>query len=304
MTCELGDIRIRDPFVLADQSTHTYYMYAQMGNRGEQAGQRGVEVYASQDLQRWSDPRPVFVVPDPFWAGSMVWAPEVHKYRDKYYLFVTLTGHETLPPVEGRPKLNRRGTQILVADRPTGPFQPFRNAPHTPLDWMALDGTLWVEDGAAWLVFCHEWVQIEDGTMELVRLRDDLSATDGDPITMFRATDAPWVRGIGEAGSERHGYVTDGPFLYRTKAGTLLMIWSSFGDQQYAVGMAVSSSGKITGPWRQIDQPLFTSDGGHGMVFRTFEGRLMLALHQPNSGGRERARFIKLQDTGDLLQLE
>jgi hypothetical protein len=82
------------------------------------------------------------------------------------------------------------------------------------------------------------------------------------------------------------------------------MIWSSFGDQQYAVGCAVSTTGSVGGPWEQLDEPLFAGDGGHGMIFRTFDGRLMLALHQPNSGQRERARFFQLQDGGDRLEIE
>jgi hypothetical protein len=28
---------------------------------------------------------------------------------------------------------------------------------------MALDGTLWVEDGVPYMIFCHEWIQITDG---------------------------------------------------------------------------------------------------------------------------------------------
>src|SRR4051812_45892630 len=30
-------------------------------------------------------------------------------------------------------------------------------------------------------VTCHEWVRIKDGTVEYVKLRGDLSATDGEP---------------------------------------------------------------------------------------------------------------------------
>ena len=235
------------------------------------------------------------MIPEGFWADWMVWAPEVHRYRDKYYLLVTLTSRDTLPPIAGRPTLNQRGTQVLVADSPTGPFRPFQNRAHTPAEWMALDGTLWVEDGVPWMVFCHEWVQVTDGTMELVRLKDDLSDTVGVCQTLFRADDAPWVRSIGQKGSPQYGFVTDGPFLYRTNSGTLIMIWSSFGARQYAVGMAISSSGKIAGPWQQVAQPLFAADGGHGMIFRTFDGQLMLALHQPNSGGKERGAFLPVK---------
>jgi hypothetical protein len=301
----LSDIRVRDPFVLADTETGTYFLYAQMDNRiGKVDEVRGVEVYTSQDLETWQGPEPVFVVPEGFWANWMVWAPEVHRYRDKYDLFVTFTSRVLLEPQPGRPPLHQRGTQILVADSPRGPFRPFENRAHTPADWMALDGTLWVEDGVPWMVFCHEWVQTVDGTMELVRLTDDLAGTVGPPRTLFHATDAKWVRPLGTQGESDFGYVTDGPFLSRTRSGKLVMIWSSFGDQQYAVGCAVSTTGSVGGPWEQLDEPLFAGDGGHGMIFRTFDGRLMLALHQPNSGQRERARFFQLQDGGDRLEIE
>jgi GH43 family beta-xylosidase len=304
-TWSLDEIRIRDPFILADQATQTYYMYAQMDNRLDREDtNKGVEVYTSKDLESWEGPNPVFTIPSGFWGDQMVWAPEVHKYQGKYYLFVTFTAKETFgTSSEGMP-LKKRGTQILVADAPTGPFQPFRNGPHTPPDWMALDGTLWVEDSVPWMVFCHEWVQITDGTMELVRLKKDLSGTVGNPVTLFRATDAPWVKSLKDLGGQVHGYITDGPFLYRTKNGRLLMIWSSFGTQRYAVGLAYSASGKIAGPWKQIEKPLFAANGGHGMIFRTFDGQLMLVLHQPNSSPNERAQFFELQDTGDSLVLK
>ena len=44
-----------------------------------------------------------------------------------------------------------------------------------------------------WMVFCHEWVQIGDGTMDAVRLAADLSKPVGEPIQLFRASDAPGV---------------------------------------------------------------------------------------------------------------
>jgi beta-xylosidase len=265
---------------------------------------KGVEVYTSTNLERWQGPQPVFVIPPGFWADDMVWAPEVHCYQGKYYLFVTFTSRNTLAPVPQRPVQVQRGSQILVADSPVGPFRPFQNRAHTPADWMALDGTLWVEEGVPWMVFCHEWVQTTDGTIDYVRLKDDLSDVVGSPLTLFRATDGAWVRPFGRQGDANYGFVTDGPFLYRTITGRLLMIWSSFGEQRYAVGLAASTSGTITGPWQQIEQPLFAADGGHGMIFRTFEGQLMLSIHQPNSGAPERARFIRLKDTGELLEIE
>ena len=50
---DLAEIRIRDPYIVADQSTGKYYMYAQMGNRAD-ASDKGVEVYTSKDLKKWT----------------------------------------------------------------------------------------------------------------------------------------------------------------------------------------------------------------------------------------------------------
>jgi len=299
---DLHDIRIRDPFVLADPATETYYMYAQMDNRLNREGDdRGVEVYKSKDLQSWQGPYPVLILPDDWWATRMVWAPEVHPYKDRYYLFVTLTSWDALPenkPVEHQnwPKLFRRGTQIFVSDSPEGPFKAFANQPHTPSSWQCLDGTLWEEAGRSYMIFCHEWTQIMDGSVELVELSADLSTTRGKSKALFHASDASWVL-------KKTSEVTDGPFLYRTDIGDLLMIWSSFGEKGYAVGAAISVSGKVTGPWRQSDQLLFEENGGHGMIFKTFDQRLVLTLHQPNTSPDERAQFFEVKDQGDHLTI-
>ncbi len=300
----LNEIRVRDPFILADSDTQTYFLYAQIANRlPEDSPTQGVEAYTSKDLKTWSGPEPVFEVPKNFWARQRVWAPEVHEYAGKYYLFVTFTGADVWGQADGRPPMQPRGTQILLSDSPHGPFRPFQNRPHTPADWMALDGTLWVEQGIPWMIFCHEWIQIEDGTMELVRLKSDLSDVVGKPKTLFRATAASWVRSLKDAGGRYHGYITDGPFLYRSKSGELLMIWSSFGQERYAIGLARSESGEILGPWKQDEEPLFRADGGHGMIFKTFENSLMLVFHQPNQRGKERAQLYEIEDTGHTLRL-
>ncbi len=303
-----ANLHVRDPFIYVDQTTRTYYLYAQMAHsQGAQGKGKGVEAYTSKDLQHWQGPFPVFDTPTDFWGKQDVWAPEVHAYGGKYYLFVTFTADDTLPspwPKDIGLKVNKRGTQVLVADGPLGPFRPFSNRSHTPPGWAALDGTLCVEDKQPWLVFCHEWLQTKDGTIDALRLSKDLSATEGKPITLFKATDAPWVKGIpAVAGKAPLGYVTDGPFPYRTKDGRLLLIWSSFGEQQYAIGLAESASGRLRGPWKQLPEPLFKTNGGHGMIFRTFDQRLLLVLHQPNTSPLERMQFFELAEEHGGLAL-
>ncbi len=195
-----------------------------------------------------------------------------------------------------------RGTQILVADSPKGPFLPISDGPVTPRDWECLDGTLFVDNKAQpWIVFCHEWVQVGDGTIYALPLSADLTTATGLPQLLFYASEASWAQEINS--NKRKGYVTDGPWLHRLANGGLLMLWSSFGAGAYTVGMARSESGDILGPWKQLPMPLYAGDGGHCMVFRTFDGQLLLAFHRPNGSPDERPYFALLRENGSSLEL-
>ncbi|MBP3318026.1 MAG: family 43 glycosylhydrolase [Alistipes sp.] len=302
----LQDIYIRDPFIMPVEKEGVYYMYASSSQKIDGQTYGGMVAYKSKDLKTWEGPIRVFDVPHDNWLTGIVWAPEVHKYKNKYYLFATLNSDIVWKaPKEGHLAYVHRATQIFYANSPEGPFVAFDNKhPHTPLGEMCLDGTLWVEDGTPYMIYCHEWVEMIDGTMELIKLRDDLSSSVGQPMRLFCASAAKWSTGSARKDGSRT-YVTDGCFLYRTKTGKLLMIWSSFKDGNYAIGIAESTTGKVIGPWRQQEQPLFDKHGGHGMIFRTFDGRLCLVLHAPNSpSGQERAHIFEIEDLGDTLQIK
>ena len=301
-TTPIEEINIRDPFILADSASGNYYMYCSSSVKGE-VGQSlgGVAVYRSSNLRDWDGSTQVCVVPADNWITGQVWAPEVHKHNGKYYLFATInTDIEWKGRKEGWSPYTYRGTQIFRSDSPEGPFEALGRMPATPIDEMALDGTLWVEDGVPYMVYCHEWVQTVDGGMNVVKLSDDLSEAVGQPVRLFNASAAKW-----STGASNGSYVTDGCFLYRTKDGKLLMIWSSFMNGEYAIGVAESTTGKVMGPWKQIDEPLFNRDGGHGMLFKDFDGELHLVIHVPNSpSGMERARIFDIEDTGSGLRLK
>lgn len=141
-------------------------------------------------------------------------------------------------------------------------------------------------EGDPWMVFCHEWVQIQNGTVEAMRLTSDLKCAAGEPVTLFHGSDAPWSKPWAE-----NNYVTDGPFLYREN-GKLMMLWSSFSAGGYTMGVAESTSGKVTGPWIQHEKPLCDTDGGHGMVFHDLTGKRFYVVHTPNSRQKERPLII------------
>jgi arabinan endo-1,5-alpha-L-arabinosidase len=289
---KLEDIQIRDPFVLVADGR--YHLFGSTDPNIWSGPATGFDTYVSDDLVEWSGPEPAFRPAPDFWSHTEYWAPEVHAYDGAYFMFATFVA----PGVH-------RGTQVLRSPSPEGPFEPWSDGPLTPADWECLDGTLFVEDGQPWMVFCHEWKDTIDGEIRAVRLTPDLRGTIGEPELLFTASEAPWARHF-----EHHAvpegelpYVTDGCFLHRTTAGRLLMLWSSFGDGGYALGVATSASGRLEGPWLQEDEPLFPQDGGHGMIFRALDGRLLLTLHQPNDTPNERARFFEIRETDDGLRL-
>lgn len=299
----LNEIPIRDPFIMPIEKDGIYYMYATSSTVEDGVEYGGVIVYKSRDLEKWTYPVRVFDVPRDNWLTGSVWAPEVHYYNGKYYLFATMNSDILwkAQTKEGQLCLHR-ATQIYWADSPEGPFHAFDNKlPHTPMGQMCLDGTLWVEKGVPYMIYCHEWVELTDGTMELVQLAPDLSTPVDQPVRLFCSSAAEWSTGL-LVGDELN-YVTDGCFLYRTKTGKLLMIWSSFKNGDYAIGIAESVTGRVYGPWRQQKTPLFEKNGGHGMIFRTFDGQLCLVLHSPNHGGLERAHIFVLEDLGYTLKL-
>ena len=279
---KLQDIHIRDPFILLEGGR--YYLY---GSRGNEAWGKatGLDVYESDDLVSWSGPSVVFTPPEGFWADMHFWAPEVHQYHGKFYMFVSFKSETAC-----------RGTQILVADTPKGPFTLHSDGPVTPRDWECLDGTLYIDrDGKPYMVFCHEWLQVKDGEMCAVRLSDDLKQAVGEPFLLFRASEPDWAL------KDKTEFVTDGPWMYRTASGKLLMLWSSSAANGYVEAIAYSDNGDVTGRWQHQKQLLFDQDGGHGMIFTSKEGKLFFILHNPNSSPMERPVILPLEERDGTL---
>lgn len=276
------DINIRDPFILCEGDT--YYMYGtRASNFGQEVG--GFDVYTSKDLIEWSEPIECFNSTKNGMNTCVNWAPEVHKYNGSYYMFATFT----MPN-------GRRGTHSLKADSPLGPFEVISDGALTPHDWEALDGTLYIENGVPYLVFCHEHIQIIDGTVCFVQLSEDLSHTVGEITTMFSGSSPYWA----DKKPEGEHYTTDGPFMYTTKDNVLLMIWSTFIGDDYIEAVVRFNDGTIKGSFEHLP-PLIDDDGGHGMIFKA-NGKLYLTFHTPNQTDYERPEFIEIIDCGDHLE--
>ncbi|MDF2538548.1 MAG: glycosyl hydrolase family 43 [Herbinix sp.] len=284
-----SEIIIRDPFILTYEGK--YYMYGTRSFTCWGDNAYGFDVYVSDNLEDWSEPVEVFHRDKDFWATNHFWAPEVHCYEGAFYMFATFDSKDRC-----------KGTAILKADNPLGPFVPHSEQTITPMDWECLDGTLYVSpEGTPYMVFCHEWIQVQDGQVCSVELTKDLKKPVGEPRILFRASQGkPWIRNI-SVDSPADCYVTDGPFMHRLQNGTLMILWSSFSEEGYTESLAYSDNGDITGNWTVSPDLLFSKDGGHGMIFQTFHHQLMLAVHSPNNSYLEHPVFCPIEENGDSL---
>ena len=190
----LDSILLSDPFILADHKTNMYYMTG-----------TGGRLWKSKDLKFWDGPYDVVKTDPGSWMGPkpMIWAAEIHLYKNKYYYFATFTNRAVkIDTVKGN-VIERRASHILVSDNPDGPYVPMKDSIYLPADKPTLDGTFWIDkDGKPYMVYCYEWLQNWNGTIEKIELKPDLSGSIGAGKVLFRASDSPWSREKDENGNE------------------------------------------------------------------------------------------------------
>lgn len=316
-----GDFGCSDPFIHVDEADEQYYLYCTGGS-----------VRVSSDLREWHDVGNVWGPrPEGAWYTGGSWAPEVHEYDGRYYVIITMhnTSAQTAAAQDPLPEdgyvcseciFNRnylRSTVIGVADTPAGPFTPLHPDGASPIttNAMNLDGTLYVEDGVPYLVYAREWIQALDGTVERVRLTEDLRETVGEPLIMMRGSEGSWYNDPEHTSSlkprvssqgirwfdgalQLPPYVTDGAQFWNHSDGSLIMLWTTYRDYRvtYTQTYMVSRSGRLEGPWEQRE--ILTPDHrGHGMIFTTLEGRTMLAIH--NNVPFRHGEFYPIEETSD-----
>lgn len=306
---------VRDPFIL--KKGDVYYIYKNFNNRYWVS-------YQSRDLIHWSDFK---VVMDPedqppeFDAESDLWAPEVHEYHGKYYMFATYRKKGAVKHEESGHYY--RGCCILRSDTPDGKFKLITNGLIVPQNHMFVDGK-WVEDGAEswscidatlyvdenddpWIAFSHEWVSTmpHGGYFCAARLNHDLTDIEGEVHTLFNTYD----------GYQSNEAVTDAVYFYRTQSGQLLLLWSNFDFERgkgYRVYIARSRSGNILGPWthdkvylyeKDMDCIYTLYDGGHPCITYDLNGKMLLCIHSPSTH-HESDHLIPIKEENDTLVID
>lgn len=289
------DIRVRDPFIVLDNGK--YYLYAT-------SGERTMSYYVSNDLENWEEGGIAFEIPENFWAYKDVWASEVHKYNGRFYLLVSLLGHNGL-----------RGTQIAVSDTPRGPFVPI--APHaaTPLDRSCIDASLFVSNGKPYIFYSLDWPDNFNeekgayvGSVWAVELTPDLKEEVGEPFCLFMSDESPISKATPDRTTVYEGkpvvrYGSDAPFVQTLSNGSLFLTWSPYLNGNYVVLGVVSESGDVRGPWKHLNEPIFDRNGGHAMFFTDKDGRKIMCIHAPERDMDERAHLFNMVERENKLEI-
>lgn len=270
------DIHIRDPFVLVENEK--YYLLGTTGN--DPWGKAStLELYVSNDLENF-DRKCVMVNDGSLDTYTNIWAPEMHKYKGKYYLIVSAYREDI-----------GRGSMIFVSDNLDDKFKMLTGKYITPAGWGCLDATLFVYKDTPYLCFSNEWTtsisKDGDGSLFIARLSDDLKQLVEEPKKIVSGKNCP---ASVEIGSDKKGYVAEGPFMYE-RDGNICLLWSTFTKTGYSVLKSVSKNG-IYGDY-ELESVVFNKNGGHCMRFVDLKGKSLITLHQPNTTPLERMRLFE-----------
>ena len=266
----IDTMEMSNPFVIFDKNRLTYYMTGDGGY-----------IWKSNDLHKWNGPYNVLSLDSLEWMGAnpQITAPEIHKFKGKYYYLATFTRQDvTIDNVDGY-DIPRRSCQLFVADSIEGPYKPI--PAETPLlraDQVARGATFITDEyDSGYLIYSHDWIQSREGTTQIILMTEDLSRQIGEPYIMFQASQNPWSTTKDGVQSQ----IMDGPWLFDTEERELGMLFTTEIDGKGALGVAYSEKDHgLNGPWHIEPRPLLTGGYGQAMLFNDFDGSLVMMLHK------------------------
>lgn len=275
----VNELRVRDPFIFSENG-----MYYLIGTTGNDCWERGsdLSLYSSRDLTEFERVR-TMVGKDTLEGYTQIWAPELHRFRGRYYLILSLFRED-----------KGRGSMILVSPSLREDFVPLTGEYVTPPGWWCLDATLFVWKDKPYLIFSNEWVRTVnrdgDGSLFVAELNEELTALVSAPEKIVSG------KGCGFAVECTHsdgvkGYIAEGPFAVEEK-GKIALYWSTIAKDGYCVAKSVAED--IFGEYR-FEKMVFSRDGGHAMVFDDFSGERKITFHQPNASPFERMKVFGLE---------
>eukprot|EP00347_Sterkiella_histriomuscorum_P015473 403356894 len=232
-------------------------------------------IHRSSDLQNWQIMG--YALPrdkSPSWAQSPdtdFWAPELHTFNDKFYLYFTLRDHEGVLCIG-----------VATSDNILGPFEDSGKPLIKQQGMGSIDATVMhVDANTRYLVWKDDgngnrpqqptiiWAQkLTDDGLNVVGARQELIRND-----------LPW-----------EGDVTEGPWIIQEN-GWYYLFYSGHGycDASYSVGVARSRN--PLGPYEKHGDPILFTHGkwvgpGHCSVVKTIDNSSWAMIYHSWENGK------------------
>lgn len=231
-----------DPFCYYDEETGVFYLYGttRKAADGTIDPKENFKYYTSTDMVNWQYGGICFQPKPTDWSQNRLWAPEMYKIGDKYYLYYTAAASSSAP-LHG---------SVAVADSPAGPFTNNitagvdGSAPRFSFAFPTIDGSIFIDGDEMYYYFAKDQV-MGISTIWGVKLSNPYTV-EGDPVQL---TDVGYSY-VGEKGNYTQSWEVanasakwnEGPFVLKHD-GTYYLTYSAnyFGDKYYSVGYATSS---------------------------------------------------------------
>jgi len=284
-------LEMGDPFVV--RYGQTYYLTGTTDPGG------GFRLWSAANLIDWTPLGFAYRRGQSAWGEKSFWAPEMFRYRDRYYLVYSASRENA----DG----DKVGFRICLAaaDSPAGPYQDV-HAPWCDPGYSCIDGHVFVdEDGTAYLYFAKVGV-LEGperklyGQIHAVKLKPDLSGPVAPPVLCTKA-EQPW-----ETPAAGRSLCNEGAFVFR-RADRYYMTYSAnhYAEPFYGIGWATAAD--PLGPWRKSPRnPLVSRDDrigvsgpGHCSITTSPDGREMFLIYHAHAdprrpGGRRTVNIDRL----------
>ena len=284
-----------DPSIIYCEEDGYYYMYM----TSDALGCSGFNVYRSKQLNYWEQLPPAFM-PDPHsWGITDLWAPNIIKIGNLYYLYYSAHNHVT----------SRKGISVAVASHPAGPFHEYegfdyygnvktRNDQLIELGFPAIDAAPFIDtDGTLYLYFAKDQVagvSTSCGVRMLDPVTPDLS-TITELASPGKVNTTDIFKSIEWETKSSGGSWNEAPFMIKLGDKYFLTYSANyFASMTYAVGYAVGDSplGTFTKPHSYDTENLllgadpqdlrdqwdFMSGAGHHCFFYSGD-ELMIGYH-------------------------
>ncbi len=273
-----------DPMIVEHEGT--FYLYS--------TGNKTLSVRTSKNLTTWSEPKQIFSLSQTSWGAEKCWAPEVHKYNGKFYLFFC-----------GKTAGGDRGIfhgSVAVCDTPDGTFVPVTKEPLLNFNYSVIDLSFFADDdGRTYIFYSKDNSTNYIGSKRVsqsygVEVSNDFTRLIGEPVLCSTPTQS-WETQSGNV------IWNEGPVVFK-KNGTYYLLFSAnyYQSANYAVGYCTSDK-----PLALYEKPKdssilkgngedITGSGHCNLLF--FEDEIYLTYHShtvpPNTDGGRSLYIDKL----------